>query len=75
MSSEAICLIRAIPHSRANLERLAELTMTVDDELKQKAMLAPLGDVYSAQSAFQTKLTTLIEVYKAECDRMQGARA
>ena len=49
--------------------------MTVDDELKQKAMLAPLGDVYSAQSAFQTKLTTLIEVYKAECDRMQGARA
>jgi hypothetical protein len=28
--------------------------------------------MYSAQSAFQTKLTTLIETYKAECDRMQG---
>ena len=62
-------------HSRANLERLAELTMTVDDELKQKEMVAPLGEVYSAQSTFQTKLTTLLEAYKAECDRLQGARA
>jgi hypothetical protein len=61
-------------HSRANLERLAELTMTVDDELKQKEMVKPLGEVYSAQSAFQTKLTTLIEAYKSECDRMQGVR-
>jgi len=59
-------------HSRAHLERLAELTMTVEDELKQKEMVGPLGEAYSAQSAFQTKLTALIEVYKAECDRMQG---
>ncbi|MEO7191267.1 MAG: hypothetical protein ABI051_09440 [Vicinamibacterales bacterium] len=59
-------------HSRANLERLAELTMTVEDELKQKALVEPLAEVYSAQSVFQTKLTVLIEVYKAECDRMQG---
>lgn len=62
-------------HSRANLERLAELTMTVDDELKQKEMVEPLGEVYSAQSAFQTTLTTLLEAYKAECDRLQAARA
>ncbi len=59
-------------HSRANLERLAELTLTVEDELKQKAIVAPLAEVYSAQSTFQTKLTALIEAYKAECDRMQG---
>ena len=62
-------------HSRAHLERLAELTLTVEDELKQKPMVGPLGEVYSAQSAVQTKLTTLIEAYKAECDRLQGARA
>jgi len=61
-------------HSRAHLERLAELTLTVDDELKQKEMVGPLGDLYSAQSAFQTKLTALIEAYKAECDRMHGER-
>ena len=59
-------------HSRAHLERLAELTLTVDDELKQTEIAGPLGEVYSAQSAFQTKLTALIETYKAECDRMQG---
>ncbi len=60
-------------HSRAHLERLAELALTVEDELKQKEIVGPLGEVYSAQSALQTKLTTLIEAYKAECDRMQGA--
>jgi hypothetical protein len=62
-------------HSRANLERLAELALTVEDELKQKEFVSPLGEVYSAQSAFQTKLTALIETYKAECDRMQGESA
>ncbi|MEO6237395.1 MAG: hypothetical protein ABIQ52_10395 [Vicinamibacterales bacterium] len=60
-------------HSRAHVERLAELTMTVEDELKQKAMVGPLAEVYAAQSAFQTKLTALIESYKDECDRMQAA--
>jgi hypothetical protein len=59
-------------HSRGSLERLAELTMTVEDELKQKEMVGPLGDVYSAQSALQTRLTALIEAYKGECDRMHA---
>jgi len=62
-------------HSRAHLERLAELTMTVEDELKQKEMARPLGEVYSAQSTFQTKLTALIDAYKAECDRMEAESA
>ena len=47
-------------HSRTSLERLAELALTVEDELKQKEIVAPLAEVYSAQSAFQTKLTALI---------------
>ncbi|MGI8673238.1 MAG: hypothetical protein ACR2LU_11615 [Luteitalea sp.] len=62
-------------HSRAHLERLAELQMTVEDELKQKDLVGPIADVYAAQSTFQTRLTTLIELYKAECDRMQGGGA
>lgn len=62
-------------HSRAHLERLAELTLTVEDELKQKEIVSPLGEVYSAQNAFQTKLTALIEAYKAECDRLQAESA
>ena len=59
-------------HSRAHLERLAELTLTVDDELKQTQIAGPLGEVYSAQNNFQTKLTSLIETYQAECDRMHS---
>jgi hypothetical protein len=62
-------------HSRTSLERLAELAMTVEDELQQKEMVGPLSDVYAAQSALQTKLTTFIDAYKAECDRMQGQPA
>jgi hypothetical protein len=59
-------------HSRAHVERLAQLAMTVEDELKQKDIVGPLAEVYSAQSAVQTKLTALIEAYKAACERMQG---
>jgi hypothetical protein len=62
-------------HSRTSLERLAELALTVEDELKQKEFVAPLAEVYAAQSAFQTKLTSLLEAYKAECDRGQGVSA
>jgi hypothetical protein len=59
-------------HSRANLERLAEMMLTVEDTLKQKEFVEPLGEIFSHQDAFQTKLTALIEVYKATCDQMPG---
>ncbi|HSJ01354.1 MAG: hypothetical protein ACAI34_03340 [Verrucomicrobium sp.] len=58
-------------HSRATLERLAELTLTVGDGLKQKAFADAIGDLFSAQDAFQSKLVALIEPYKAECDRLE----
>ena len=59
-------------YSRSNLESLAALSLTVEDELKQKDITAPLGEVLSAQNVFQTKLTALLDAYKAECDRLQG---
>jgi hypothetical protein len=62
-------------HSRGNLERLAELVLTVGDELKQQQIVSPLDDVYSAQNVLQTKLTALIEAYQAECDRLRGTSA
>lgn len=57
-------------HSRAHIERLAQLTLTVEDELKQKDFAAPLMEVYTAQSAVQTTLTALIEAYSAETERL-----
>jgi len=60
-------------HSRANIEKLAELSLTIEEELKQKAFVEPIGDVYSAQEAFHSKISALIEAYQTECDRLKLA--
>ena len=43
-------------HSRANIEKLAELSLTIEEELKQKPFAEGIGDVYAAQNAFQSKI-------------------
>ena len=58
-------------HSRGNIEKLAELSLTIEDELKQKSFVGSIGDVYSAQEAFHSKISALIEAYQAECDRLR----
>jgi hypothetical protein len=60
-------------HSRANLEKLAELSLTIEDELKQKAFAEPVGAVYAAQDAFHSKILKLIEDYEAEYGRSGSA--
>ncbi|HEV3099942.1 MAG TPA: hypothetical protein VGY75_09530 [Candidatus Udaeobacter sp.] len=60
-------------HSRANIEKLAELSLTVEEELKQKAFGDAIGAVYAAQDAFQSKILKLIEDYEAECARLSGS--
>jgi hypothetical protein len=60
-------------HSRANIEKLAELSLTIEEELKQKAFADSIGGVYSAQDAFQSKILKLIEDYEAECTRLSGS--
>jgi hypothetical protein len=58
-------------HSRANIETLAGLTLTIEDELKQKEFSDPMGELYSAQEAFHTKIAMLIEKYAAKCDDLK----
>ena len=58
-------------HSRANIEKLAELSLTIEDELKQKAYVESINGVYSAQDSFHSKVTALIEGYQTECDRLK----
>jgi hypothetical protein len=60
-------------HSRSNIEKLAELSLTIEDELKQKAFVESIGAVYSAQEAFHSKVSALIEAYQKECDRLKPA--
>ena len=60
-------------HSRGNIEKLAELSLTIEDELKQKAFVESIGAIYSAQDAFHSKIAALIETYAAECERLKPA--
>jgi hypothetical protein len=58
-------------HSRANIETLAQLTLTIDDELKQKEFSDSVGALYSAQDAFQTQVAALVESYGAKCESLK----
>jgi hypothetical protein len=58
-------------HSRANIETLAQLSLTVEEELKQREFAEPIGGLYSAQDAFHSKIAALIEIYQAKCDTLK----
>ncbi len=58
-------------HSKANIATLAELTLTIEDELKQKDFAEPIGELYSAQDSFESKIAALIERYEAHCDGLK----
>jgi hypothetical protein len=58
-------------HSRANIEALAGLILTIEDELKQKEFSDPIGALYAAQDGFHTKIAALIESYGAKCESLK----
>jgi hypothetical protein len=60
-------------HSRANIEKLAELSLTIEEELKQKPFAEGIGGVYAAQNSFQSKILELIGAYESECTRLSGS--
>jgi hypothetical protein len=59
-------------HSRGNIEMLAQLTLTIEDELKQGEFSEPIGALYSAQDVFHSKIAALIETYGAKCEQLKG---
>jgi hypothetical protein len=59
-------------HSRGNIEALAQLTLTIEEELKQGEFSEPIGALYSAQDAFHSKIAVLIETYEAKCEQLKG---
>ena len=60
-------------HSRANIEKLAELSLTIEEELKQESFAEGIAAVYAAQDAFQSKIVELIGAYETECARLSGS--
>jgi hypothetical protein len=60
-------------HSRANIEALAGLILTIEEELKQKEFSGPIGDVYAAQDGFHTKIAELIQSYEKKMESLRPA--
>lgn len=60
-------------HSRSNIEKLAELSLTIEEELKQRSFAEAIGAVYAAQASFQSKILKLIDDYETECARLSGS--
>ena len=58
-------------HSRANIEALAQLSLTVEEELKQREFAEAIGAIYSAQDAFHAKIAALIETYQVKCESLK----
>jgi hypothetical protein len=58
-------------HSRANIEALAGLILTIEDELKQKEFSDPIDALYAAQDVFHSKIAALIESYGAMCETLK----
>jgi hypothetical protein len=60
-------------HSRANIEALAGLILTIEEELKQKEFSGPIGDIYAAQDGFHTKIAELIQSYEKKIESLRPA--
>jgi hypothetical protein len=60
-------------HSRANIEALAGLILTMEEELKQKEFSGPIGDVYAAQDGFHTRIAELIQSYEKKIETLRPA--
>ena len=60
-------------HSRANIETLAGLILTIEEELKQKEFSGPIGEVYAAQDGFHTRIAELIQAYETKLETLRPA--
>jgi hypothetical protein len=58
-------------HSRANIEALAQLILTIEEELKQKEFSGPIGDIYAAQDGFHTRIAELIASYEKKIETLR----
>jgi len=58
-------------HSRSNIETLAGLILTIEEELKQKEFSGPIGDIYAAQDNFHSKIAELILAYEKKVETLR----
>jgi len=58
--------------AKARMEKLAELSLIIEDELKQKEYAERVSELFGIASDFESKLDELIRDYEIERNRLQN---
>jgi hypothetical protein len=71
-SRDLITQLKEMGHySKANIERLTEVWLLLDGELKQKALAGKIEDLLTQHNAFHDALESAIADYEDVCDKME----
>lgn len=58
--------------AKLRIERLAELSLNIEDELKQKEFADRVSDLFGISASFEDKLEALIHDYEIERNRIEN---
>lgn len=58
--------------AKARIERLAELSLVIEDDLKQKEFADRVSDLFGISNTFEEKLEELISDYEIERNRIEN---
>lgn len=59
-----------VHYSEGNIEKLTEIWLLLDGELKQKRIAKNLEELLTHQNKFHDALAALVKDYEAECDKL-----
>jgi hypothetical protein len=60
-----------VHYSEGNIEKLTEIWLLLDGELKQKKIAKNLEELLTHQNKFHDALAVLVKDYEAECDKLE----
>jgi len=58
--------------ARLRIERLAELSMVIEDDMKQKEYADRVSELFGIAASFEEKIESLIHDYEIERNRIQN---
>ena len=71
-SRDIIKQLKEMAHySEGNIEKLTEIWLLLDGELKQKRIAKNLEELLTHQNKFHDALAALVKDYEAECDKLE----
>lgn len=72
-SRDIISQLKEMRHySKANIEKLTEIWLLFDGEMKQKEMANKLEVLLAHENAFYDSLVSVVSDYEMECNRIEN---